>query len=131
MNTSPADELRAAATKLADEPDTRPTLTEEYPSVDACLAQMLRDAANVYDAAVRARSDGRVNEDEFWLKGNLALARRINGGQPEQPAVDGLRRSDDVCPGFPEQCPNIRTVEPDPSVHYGGIRCGCADEDPS
>lgn len=80
MTHTPAQELRAAADQIAAEPEARPTLTGEYPSVDACLAQMLRDAANVYDAAVRARPDGLVNEDEFWLKGNLALARRINGG---------------------------------------------------
>jgi hypothetical protein len=39
-----------------------------------------------------------------------------------------LRRSWDDCPGFPEQCPNIRPVDPDPPTHFGGIRCGCADE---
>jgi len=40
-----------------------------------------------------------------------------------------LRRSWDDCPGFPEQCPNLRPVDPDPPVHLGGIRCGCADEE--
>jgi hypothetical protein len=39
-----------------------------------------------------------------------------------------LRRSEDDCPGFPEQCPNILPVDPDPPIHYGGIRCGCADQ---
>jgi len=33
----------------------------------------------------------------------------------------------EVCPGFPDRCPNLRTVEPEPGVHLGGIRCGCAD----
>jgi hypothetical protein len=39
-----------------------------------------------------------------------------------------LRRSEDDCPGFPEQCPNILPVDPNPPIHYGGIRCGCADQ---
>jgi hypothetical protein len=39
-----------------------------------------------------------------------------------------LRRSEDVCPGFPDRCPNLRTVEPETGVHLGGVRCGCADE---
>lgn len=29
------------------------------------------------------------------------------------------------CAGFPEQCRNPITVEPDPPHHEGGIRCGC------
>jgi hypothetical protein len=43
----------------------------------------------------------------------------------------GLRYSEDVCPGFPDRCPNIRAVEPDPPIHYGGIRCGCAHKQPA
>lgn len=35
--------------------------------------------------------------------------------------------SEDVCPGFPDRCPNLRSVEPDPPQHFGGVRCGCAD----
>ncbi|MFD5798643.1 hypothetical protein ACFWIO_34955 [Streptomyces diastatochromogenes] len=45
--------------------------------------------------------------------------------RPTPPAP--LRRSEDDCPGFPERCPNLRPVDPNPPVHYGGIRCGCAD----
>ncbi|MFD8577354.1 hypothetical protein ACFV1H_18725 [Streptomyces virginiae] len=45
-------------------------------------------------------------------------------GQP----VEQLPYSADVCPGFPDRCPAIRTVPADPPTHYGGIRCGCADE---
>ena len=32
------------------------------------------------------------------------------------------------CPGFPDSCPNLRNVDPNPPQHYGGIRCGCADQ---
>ena len=42
-----------------------------------------------------------------------------------------LLRSGDACPGFPEHCPNLRTVDPNPPVHFGGIRCGCADTPPT
>lgn len=44
---------------------------------------------------------------------------------------DVLRLSEEICPGFPDRCPNLRTIEPEPGVHLGGIRCGCADEEPS
>ncbi|MFE2073687.1 hypothetical protein [Streptomyces misionensis] len=45
--------------------------------------------------------------------------------RPTPPA--SLHRSEDDCPGFPERCPNLRPVDPNPPVHLGGIRCGCAD----
>lgn len=31
----------------------------------------------------------------------------------------------DPCPGFPDSCPNLITVDPDPPHHSGGVRCGC------
>jgi hypothetical protein len=40
------------------------------------------------------------------------------------------RMAEEICPGFPDRCPNLRTIEPDPPVHLGGVRCGCADEAP-
>ena len=51
--------------------------------------------------------------------------------QPEEAPPAPLRRSEDDCPGFPEQCPNLRSVEPEPGVHLGGVRCGCADAAPA
>lgn len=33
------------------------------------------------------------------------------------------------CPGFPDNCPNLRTVDPDPPRHGGGVRCGCTERD--
>lgn len=56
-----------------------------------------------------------------WMAGIRDAARQTAG----QPAA---RHSADVCPGFPEQCRNIRLVPAEPTVHLGGIRCGCADE---
>ncbi|MEV6180161.1 hypothetical protein [Streptomyces sp. NPDC052015] len=38
-----------------------------------------------------------------------------------------LLSSEDACPGFPERCPNLRPVDPNPPAHLGGVRCGCAD----
>jgi len=29
------------------------------------------------------------------------------------------------CAGFPDQCRNLITVDPDPPHHDGGVRCGC------
>lgn len=48
----------------------------------------------------------------------------------DAPPPAPLRRSEEDCPGFPERCPNLRPVDPNPPQHYGGIRCGCADEEP-
>lgn len=48
----------------------------------------------------------------------------------QAPATEQLPRSADVCPGFPDRCPNIRQVPADPPTHYGGIRCGCIDAQP-
>ncbi|MGY0065188.1 hypothetical protein ACWY4P_53710 (plasmid) [Streptomyces sp. LZ34] len=40
------------------------------------------------------------------------------------PAVATIER----CPRFPEGCPNLRAVPPNPPEHNGGVRCGCADD---
>jgi hypothetical protein len=75
-----ADELRTAADKLAPESATRPTLTGEYPDLDACYAQLLRDTAETVDAVIRHGLE--VDETAHWLQAALAAARKINGGQP-------------------------------------------------
>ena len=54
------------------------------------------------------------------------VARQTTGQHDTEPAY-----SVDICPGFPDQCPNIRTVPADPPTHSGGIRCGCADTTPA
>jgi len=77
---TPADELRQAADKLSPATDTVPTLTGEYPDLDACYAHMLRSAAATYDAATKGRP-GAVDESAYWLAPALAAARRINNAQ--------------------------------------------------
>lgn len=76
MTTTPAQELRAAADKLAPETDTVPTLKGEYPDLDACYAHLLRSTAETADAV--ARHLGQVDESAHWLAPALAVARRIN-----------------------------------------------------
>lgn len=92
MQPTPADELRQAADTLSPATDTAPTLTGEYPDLDACYAHMLRSAADTYDAATKGRP-GAVDESAYWLAPALAAARRINSaprvtvhitGTPEQ-----------------------------------------------
>lgn len=75
-----ADELRAAADKVAPPAADRPSLADEYPDLDACYAQMLRDAAETCDAVTRHGIT--VDERAHWLVPALAAARKINGGQP-------------------------------------------------
>ncbi|MFJ9101350.1 hypothetical protein ACIRJM_23115 [Streptomyces sp. NPDC102405] len=77
--STPADELRAAADKLAPVPEVRPTLVGEYPDLDACYAQLLRDTAETVDAVVRHGL--AVDEHAHWLQAALAAARKINGGR--------------------------------------------------
>ncbi|HEY9373942.1 hypothetical protein [Streptomyces sp.] len=95
--------LREAAQRL---------YTALFPAVYADMGQKAAEGVN------RAVSELRRMADETQ--------------QPETQADDEppapLRRSADDCPGFPEQCPNLRPVDPNPPVHLGGIRCGCADE---
>lgn len=78
--TTPADELRAAADKVAPEPETRPALTGEYPDLDACYAQIFRDTATACDAVTR--HGVTPDENALWLAPALAAARAINGRQP-------------------------------------------------
>jgi hypothetical protein len=77
---TPADELRAAADKVAPETHERPTLTGEYPDLDACYAQIFRDTATACDAVTRYGVE--PDETASWLAPALAAARAINGGQP-------------------------------------------------
>jgi hypothetical protein len=99
--TTPADELRTAADKLAPAIDTAPSLTVEYPNLDACYAHMLRTPAEpaflrlreplaawldhvalsaVHIHSLFADSD---TPDEFIGPQALAVARALNG--TEQP----------------------------------------------
>lgn len=61
-----------------------------------------------------------------------AEARTADGEGGPAYVVDNLpRMAEKICPGFPDKCPNLKTVEPDPPAHFGGIRCGCADQTPT
>ncbi|MFB7440212.1 hypothetical protein ACFC01_17945 [Streptomyces mirabilis] len=60
------------------------------------------------------------------------ITEAVDGARFGAEAVEApapLRRAWDDCPGFPEKCPNLRPVDPDPPTHLGGIRCGCADKE--
>lgn len=76
MNATFAEELRAAADQLAPVSETRPTLTGEYPDPAACVAQMLRDAAETCDVIVRNGLKPRVSDP--WLASALAVARTLS-----------------------------------------------------
>ncbi|GAA1431746.1 hypothetical protein GCM10009601_51350 [Streptomyces thermospinosisporus] len=74
--TNPADELRQAADKLAPQTAEPPTLTGEYPDIDACYAHILRTTAETCDAVTR--HGVTPDENALWLAPALAAARRIN-----------------------------------------------------
>lgn len=73
-----AEELFTAADKIAPEPETPPTLTGEYPDLDACYAEILRSTARTVEAVLRHRPDA-LDENAHWLAPALAAARQING----------------------------------------------------
>jgi hypothetical protein len=75
--STPADELRAAAEKLAPQTDQPPTLTGEHPDLDACYAHILRTTAETCDAVTR--HGVTPDENAQWLAPALAAARAING----------------------------------------------------
>ncbi|MBD9700687.1 hypothetical protein IHE56_00985 [Streptomyces sp. ID01-12c] len=48
------------------------------------------------------------------------------------PAADRAALRDRIaeqpCDGFPDACPNLRPILPDPPHHDGGVRCACGEE---
>jgi hypothetical protein len=132
--------------RMADEtpqPETEPPLLfwdESAGAVhhDGRVAVWINKAVNLAEFApagqliLQVQAAGQLRDA---LGAALAEAAPAVVAQPDEEADDAppapLRRSEDDCPGFPEQCPDIRPVDPNPPVHYGGIRCGCADEEPS
>ncbi|MFE1451965.1 hypothetical protein [Streptomyces olivaceoviridis] len=88
-----------------------------------------RERALVQEAAVMGYVRGSMHPrgEEIPLNADI-LADVINAcfAFPDlYPAVATIER----CPGFPENCPNLRTVPADPPKHGGGVRCGCADDE--
>ena len=76
---TPAETLRAAANALAPETSETPTLTGEYPDVDACYAHILRTTALTCDAVTR--HGVTPDENALWLAPALAAARAILGSE--------------------------------------------------
>jgi hypothetical protein len=128
------DEYDDYADQLADE---LRRMADEAQQPKICELPHLTIAEE--DACEQHRLGGEAQQPETptsWTPGPVAVARAAAWAQqPETQADDGppapLRRSWDDCPGFPEKCPNIRPVDPDPPTHFGGIRCGCADKEPT
>lgn len=87
-----------------------------------------RERALVQDIAVMGYVRGSMHPKGEEIPLNAAiLADVVNAcfASPDlHPAVATIER----CPGFPENCPNLRPVPPDPPRHGGGVRCGCADD---
>jgi hypothetical protein len=87
-----------------------------------------RERALFRDAAVMGYVRGTMHpKDERIPKSREVLAEVVDAcfALPDlYPAVATIER----CPGFPEKCPNLLTVPPDPPKHNGGVRCGCADD---
>jgi hypothetical protein len=77
---TPADELRTAADKLSPPSTTPPTLTGQYPDLDACYAYLLRTTAETCDAVTRHGVE--VDQTAHWLAPALGAARAINAAPP-------------------------------------------------
>jgi hypothetical protein len=97
------DELRAAADCLAPEATSPPTLTGEYPNLDACYADLLRNTANTIEAVQRKHPDA-IDPQAGWIAPALAAARRINAEADRRQCGDRL--TEWVC-----------TLRPGPHLH--------------
>lgn len=87
-----------------------------------------REHALVQDAAVMGYVRGSMHprDEEIPLNADI-LNDAINAcfAFPDlYPAVATIER----CPGFPENCPNLRVVPAKPPNYKAGVRCGCADD---
>jgi hypothetical protein len=87
-----------------------------------------RERALFQDAAVMGYVRGTLHPRDAEVPLNQAIVDDVVHAcfvSPHRyPAVATIER----CPGFPEKCPNLRPVPPDPPTHDGGVRCGCADD---
>lgn len=87
-----------------------------------------RERALVQDAAVMGYVRGSMHPQGEEIPLNAAIVADVINACfvfPDlYPGVATIER----CPGFPEGCPNLRTIAPDPPHHNGGVRCGCADD---
>jgi len=120
------DRIHAALAALAAAP-----AVVSAPVQPTDRADVLREIATTLDQLAAT--------DVIRKRRSLATARRLLATElrrmagEEQPTTetqdDPIGVSHELCPGFPGRCPNLRVVEPEPGVHLGGIRCGCADRD--
>ncbi|MFF8910605.1 hypothetical protein [Streptomyces olivaceoviridis] len=91
--------------------------------VDAVLDDYFAKRQAARAERVRAFLDS-LNPRERALVQDVAVMGYVRGSMHPRPAVATIER----CPGFPETCPNLVRVQPDPPHHGGGVRCGCADD---
>jgi hypothetical protein len=87
-------------------------------------------AAVLEEVAAWFEQDGRMVLQFFGHQVAAELRRMAAETPRAETQTDVLRLSEEICPGFPDRCPNLRTIEPEVGVHLGGVRCGCADETP-
>ena len=123
-----AETLREAIAAVEDPQERAKATTGSGLGWEAARDVLLRRLAGEQPAPLRAeftpfqllagQPDEPISQTE-----RVVGVRRLAGEQPAQDEAP--------CPGFPERCPNLRTVEPNPPEHYGGIRCGCGDQPPS
>jgi hypothetical protein len=118
--------------RMADEAQQPETQARRGDGFEAWLKAQ-RDAAADYPEAHQA-ADGLLDLYRLHADTGTPLGEHVCEGQAvgdcdclEPPAP--LRRTGDDCPGFPEHCPKILPVDPNPPIHYRGIRCGCADKE--
>ncbi|MFD8384319.1 hypothetical protein ACFV2X_38355 [Streptomyces sp. NPDC059679] len=88
-----------------------------------------RERGLIHDAAVMGYVQGLMRTPEDGGLEESAVVHLVVDACfafPDlYPAVALLER----CPRFPEGCPNLRAVPPNPPEHDGGVRCGCADDE--
>lgn len=88
-----------------------------------------RERALVQDIAVMGYVRGTMHPQGERMPKSPAILAEVVGAcfaHPDlYPAVDLIERH----PSFPDDCPNLRTVPPNPPQTVVGVRCGCDDEE--
>jgi hypothetical protein len=87
-----------------------------------------RERGLFQDAAVMGYVRGSMHPRDEEIPLNNAIVDDVVNACFVYPGLYPAVATIERCPGFPEKCPNLRTVPADPPKRDVGVRCGCADD---
>ncbi|MFH8813050.1 hypothetical protein ACH4GZ_38625 [Streptomyces hygroscopicus] len=114
------------------------TLADYFAKRDAARANRVRafldsltdrERALVQDIAVMGYVRGTMHSEGDRIPKSPAILSEVVDACFAFPDLYPAVATIEPCPRFPEGCPNLRAVPPNPPEHDGGVRCGCADDE--